>query len=67
MYVYMVQHSVLLRRPQPGANSLHAFFLFFFFFFFKKYELSVKFGSKKYAEMGEFGLRKFNKSRNGQF
>ena len=30
-------------------------------FFFKKYELSVEFGSKKYAETWEFGLREFNK------
>ena len=41
--------------------------LFFFFFFFKKYELSVEFGSEKYAETWEFGLRKFYKSQNGQF
>ena len=34
---------------------------FFFFFFFKKYELSAEFGSEKYAETWEFGLRKFNK------
>ena len=69
MYVYTVQHSVLLRRPPPGANSLHAifFFSFFFFFFLLKYELSVEFGSEKYAKTWEFGLRKFNKSRNGQF
>ena len=65
MCVYTVQHSVLLRRPPPEANSLHA--IFFFFFFFKKYELSAEFGSEKYAETWEFGLRKFNKSRNGQF
>ena len=38
-----------------------------YFFFFKKYELSVEFGSEKYAETWEFGLRKFNKSQNGQF
>ena len=31
------------------------------------YELSVEFGSEKYAETWEFGLRKVNKSRNGQF
>ena len=38
-----------------------------FFFFFKKYKLSAEFGSKKYAKMGEFGLRNFNKGWNGQF
>ena len=42
-------------------------YILFFFFFFKKYELSVEFGSEKYAKTWEFGLRKFNKSRNGQF
>ena len=66
MYIYMVQHSVLLRRPPPGANSLHVFF-FIFLFFFKKYELRDEFGSEKYAETWEFGLRNFNKGRNGQF
>ena len=40
---------------------------YFFFFFFKKYELSVEFGSEKYAKTWELLLRKFNKSRNGQF
>ena len=29
--------------------------------------LSVEFGSEKYAEKWEFGLRKFNKNQNGQF
>ena len=65
MYVYMVQHSVLLRRPPLGANPLHA--IFFLFFIFMKYELSYEFGSKRYAEMGEFGLRKFNKAEMDNF
>ena len=65
VYVYTVQHSVLLRRPPLGANSLHA--IFFFFFFFKKYELIYEFGSEKYAETGNLDLENFNKSRNGQF
>ena len=71
MYVYMVQHSVLLRRPPLGANSLHAifffFFSFFFFFFFKKYELIYEFGSEKYAEMGNLDLENLIKAENGQF
>ena len=53
MYVYTVQHSVLLRRPPPGANSLHAIFIFIFF---KKYELIYEFGSEKYAKMGNLDL-----------
>ena len=69
MYIYTVQHSVLLRRPPPEANSLQCFF---FCFLIKnemnlQFNLSVEFGSEKYAEKWEFGLRKFNKSRNGQF
>ena len=64
MYIYTVQHSVLLRRPPPGANSLQCFFFFFFFFLLKnetnlQVNLSVEFGSEKYAEKWEFGLRKF--------
>ena len=54
-----------VEKAPTGSQLLTCYF--FFFFFFKKYELSAKFGSEKYAEMGEFGLRKFNKSRNGQF
>ena len=63
MYVYMVQHSVLLRRPPPGANSLHAMF----FFFFKKYKLIYEFGSKKYAEMGNLDLENLIKAEMDNF
>ena len=63
MYIYMVQHSVLLRRPQTPYNV----FFFFFFFFFWKYELIYEFGSEKYAETGNLDLEYFNKNRNGQF
>ena len=51
-------------------TMLFYFILFYFFIFLllkKWYELSVEFGSEKYAETWEFGLRQFNKSRNGQF
>ena len=65
MYVYMVQHSVLLRRPPPGANSLHA--IFFFFFFLKKYELIYEFGSEKYAEMGNLDLENLIKAEMDNF
>ena len=41
--------------------------LFFFFFFLKKYELSAKFGSEKYAEMWEFGLRNLIKAEMDNF
>ena len=72
MYIYTVLHSVLLRRPPPGATPYNAIFFFFFFLLLKnemnlQVNLSVEFGSKKYAEKWEFGLRKVNKSRNGQF
>ena len=65
MYIYTVQHSVLLRRPPLGANSLHA--IFFFFFFFKKYELSDEFGSEKYAEMGNLDLENLIKAKMDNF
>ena len=65
MYVYMVQHSVLLRRPPLGANSLQA--IFFFFFFFKKYELIYEFGSEKYAEMGNLDLENLIKAEMDNF
>ena len=64
----MVQHSVLLRRPPPGANSLHAIFFFFFFFFlFKKYELSYEFGSEKYAETGNLDIENLIKAEMDNF
>ena len=66
MYVYTVQHSVLLRRPPLGANSLHAIF-FFFFFFKKKYELIYEFGSKKYAEAGNLDLENLIKAKMDNF
>ena len=65
------QHSVLLRRPPPGANSLPCFF--FFFFLIKnetnlQVNLSVEFGSEKICRKnGNLDLENFNKSRNGQF
>ena len=59
VYVYMVPHSVLLRRPPPGANSLQCYFFFFFFFFFKKYKLILRILKRKVCRNGEFGLRKF--------
>ena len=64
MYVYTIQHSVLLRRPPPGANSLHAFFFFFFFF---KYKLIYEFGSEKYAEMGNLDLENLIKAEMDNF
>ena len=67
MYVYTVQHSVLLRRPPPEANSLHATLFFFFFFFFKKYELMYEFGSEKYAEMGNLDLEILIKAKMDNF
>ena len=66
MYVYTVQHSVLLRRPSPGANSLHATF-FFFFFFLKKYELIYEFGSERYAETGNLDLENLIKAEMDNF
>ena len=62
MYLYMVQHSVLLRRPALGANSLHTFF-----FFFKKYELIYEFGSKKYAKTGNLDLENLIKAEMDNF
>ena len=59
----MVQHSVLLRRPPLGANSLHAIF----FFFFKKYELIYEFGSERYAKMGNLDLENFIKAEMDNF
>ena len=41
--------------------------LFFFFFFFKKYELSAEFGSEKYAETWEFGLKNLIKAEMDNF
>ena len=41
--------------------------LIFLNFFFKEIRIKCWIGSKKYAETWEFGLRKFNKSQNGQF
>ena len=58
----MVQQSVLLRRPPPGANSLHAIF-----FFFKKYELIYEFGSEKYAKMGNLDLENLIKAKMDNF
>ena len=56
MYVYTVQHSVLLRRPPRGATP---FFFFFFFFFGKRDEVSYKFLQQKVCRNGGFGLRIF--------
>ena len=53
VYVYMVQHSVLLRRPPRGATP------FFFFFLEKKDEVSYEFLQRKVCRNGEFGLRIF--------
>ena len=53
-----------VEKAPTGSQLLTCYF---FFFFFKKYKLSAEFGSEMYAETWEFGLRKFNKSQNGQF
>ena len=64
VYVYTVQHSVLLRRPPWGATPL---FFFFFFFFWKKDEVSYEFCSGKYAETGNLDLEYFNKPEMDNF
>ena len=63
VYVYTVQHSVLLRRPPRGANS----FFFFFFLKYEKYELNCEFLKGKYAETGNLDLENFNKTEMDNF
>ena len=53
-----------VEKAPTGSQLLTMFFFFFFFFLIKnetnlQVNLSVEFGSKKYAEKWEFGLRKF--------
>ena len=75
VYVYMVQHSVLLRRPPPGANSLHAIFFFLiflnfcfiFFFFFKKYELIYELEVKSMPKWGNLDLENLMKAKMDNF
>ena len=59
MYTRFTQCAV--EKAPTGSQLLTCYFLFLF------YELSAEFGSENYAETWEFGLRKFNKSQNGQF
>ena len=65
MYVYTVEHDVLLKRPPLGANSLQCFF--FFLNLRNDTTLNFKFGGKKCAEKWEFGLASIYKDQNGKF
>ena len=51
----------------PTGSQLLTWFFFFFFFFFKEIQVNLWILKWKVCRNGEFGLRKFNKSRNGQF
>ena len=65
MYVYMVEHDVLLRRPPLGANSLQCFL--FFLELKKSYDfLKLNLEAKNEPKNGNLDLSIY-KGQNGKF